>query len=229
MERQARAALVAFVLLSALIPAPCAGQIDRFYFKAAGGYSLPFLPGIKSELETQGGDGVTGGYGACISLGRTVMNRRWALEAHFAISIYPKFEYDNEYETFNGEVSQYDYAAVFKRCLLPDGGRVIPYVGVGAGYGVTNLISGGGKIETFHAHALVQLEAPIRDNIGILIESTYGTALTKDTFERGFILDAPGDVVLDSEGVPIEDRFSSFNIRIGVITWLRPPPEEEYE
>lgn len=209
-----------------MLASPCAGQADRFFLKAVGGYSHPFLPNLSSELETQGSEGVRGGFGGCISLGKTLWEREWAIEFFFAISYYPSFDYDNEFDVFEGKMSHYDFAAVFKKCLLPDAERLIPYVGAGVGYGITNLISGGGKIQTVHALALAQLEVPIRGNTSFLLETAYGAGLDGNTFKNAFLEDVPGDVVLDSSGEPLEDRFSAFNIRIGIMLWLRPPPEE---
>lgn len=226
MKRSTLLFIIVLIALPVMLAAPCAGQIDRFFLKAGGGYSHPFLPNLSSELEVQGRGKVQGGFGGCISLGRTLWERQWAVEFYFAISYYPSFDYENEYDVFEGKMSHYDFAAIFKKCLLPDAERLIPYVGAGMGYGITNLISGGGRIQTVHALALAQLEAPVSDNISVLFEVAYGTGLDEDTFENAFLEDAPGDVVLDSSGAPVEDRFSAFNIRIGVMIWLRPPPEE---
>lgn len=223
-----RYALIACALaaFSALLAVPCAGRTDRFFLKTIGGYSQPFLPNLSNELETQGDETLGGGFGGCISLGRSLWENEWAVEFYFAISYYPSFGYENEYDVFTGKMSHYDFAAVFKKCLLPDGERLIPYIGAGVGYGITNLISGGGKIQTVHAMALAQLEAPVSDNVGLFLEAAYGAGLDDSTFDNAFLEDAPGDVVLDSNGEPLEDRFSAFNMRIGVVMWLRPPPEE---
>jgi hypothetical protein len=224
-----RSTLLFILILAAMtvmLAAPCAGQRDRFFLKAGGGYSHPFLPNLSSELEFQGREGVRGGFGGCISLGRTLWERQWAVEFLVAISYYPSFDYENEYDEFKGRMSHYDFAAVCKKCLLPDSERLIPYIGAGIGYGITNLISGGGRIRTVHALALAQLEVPLRDNTSFLVEAAYGTALEKDTFENAFLEDVPGDVVLDSSGAPVEDRYSALNVRIGIIQWLRPPPDE---
>ncbi len=219
--------MIVLIALPAMLATPCAGQIDRFFLKTAGGYSHPFLPNLSSELDVQGRNTVRGGFGGCISLGRTLWEREWAVEFYFAISYYPSFDYENEYDVFKGKMTHYDFAAVFKKCLLPDAERLIPYIGVGVGCGITNLISGGGKIQTVHALALAQLEAPVRDNISILLEAAYGAGLDENTFENAFLEDVPGDVVLDSSGASVEDRFSAFNVRIGVMLWLQPQREEE--
>jgi len=209
-----------------MLAAPCAGQTDRFFFKAAGGYSHPFLPNLSNELETQGHDGLRGGFGGCIALGRTLVEKRWALEFSLAIAYYPSFDYENEFDAFEGKMSHYDFAVIFKRCLLPDAERIVPSIGAGLGYGITNLISGGGKIQTVHALALAQLEAPINDDVSFLLEASYGAGLESKTFENPFLENVPGDVVLDANGIPLEDRFSGFTVRIGIMVWLKAPPEE---
>jgi hypothetical protein len=223
----AGAAAVVITMLAALA-SPAACQTDRFFFKAVAGYSLPSIPSLSDELETQGRESVQGGFSGAVALGRTLQEKRWAFEFHFGLSIYPAFHYENTYEDFKGDLSHYDFVLLFKRCLLPEAERIIPYVGAGAGYGVTNLISGGGKIQTFHALALIQIEAPVREHISLLAECAYSAALTEKRFEKPFLENVSGDFVLDSDGAPLEDRFSDLSLRVGIMVWLRPQigPEE---
>lgn len=227
LKRSSLLFIIVIFAIPAMLAAPCAAQTDRFFFKAVGGYSYPFLPNLSHELETQGQNAVQGGFGGCVALGRTLRDKRWALEFSLAVAYYPSFDYENEYEAFEGKASHYDFAVMFKRCLLPGSDRLIPYIGAGLGYGITNLISGGGKMQTIHALAMVQLEAPVNDTASFLLEAAYGAGLEKKTFENAFLENVPGDVVLDSSGAPLEDRFSAVSVRIGIMVWLRPPPEEE--
>jgi hypothetical protein len=222
------ALLLCTAVLLVLLDGRAAGQVGRFFFKAVAGYSLPFVPNLSDELKTQGREGVDGGFSGAVSLGRTLSEKRWAFEFHFGMALYPKFDYANEYDEFKGELAHYDFALLFKRCLLPDAERIIPYIGVGGGYGVTNLISGGGRIQAFHALALFQIEVPVKGHISLLAEGSYGTALTTDRFEKPFLESLSGDIVLNSRGAALEERFSAFDLRIGMMVWLRPqltPPE----
>ncbi len=225
LKRFIPACIAILFTMTVLLSMPCRGQTDRFFLKAAGGYSHAFLPNLSNELELQGREAMKGGYCGSISLGRTIWEKRWAVEFYFAVAFHPEFKYENEFDSFEENVSHYDYAVIFKRCLLPGGERIVPYIGIGAGYGVTNLISGGGKMQTVHGLALLQIEAPLGGNASLLIETAYGAGFTKERFEKPFLESVPGDAVLDSNGLPLEDRYSSFNVRIGFIAWLRPPKE----
>jgi hypothetical protein len=128
----------------------------------------------------------------------------------------------NIHEDFSGKLSHYDYALIAKKRIPSGSEKIVPWLGVGGGYGVTNLISGGGKIRAFEALALAQIEVPLRGNIGLILEGTYCAGLSEDGFDNPFLENVSGDIVQDSDGNPLEDRYSAFEIRIGVTIRLRP-------
>lgn len=219
-----RASIIMAIIAFLLTPfTPCVAEEEgRFFLKANAGYSIPFLPALSSELDLQGQSDIQGGLGLSVSLGRTFLERTWALEALFAVAFYPEFNYENDHEDFEGDLSHYDFALVCKRFLLPEDKTIAASIGAGIGYGITNLISGGGKMDSFEAVGIAQFESKLKDNISLLLEGSYCYAFNEDRFEKPFLENVPGDVVHDSEGNPLEDRYSSLEIRAGVIIWLKP-------
>ncbi|MCK4235541.1 MAG: hypothetical protein KAX38_00380, partial [Candidatus Krumholzibacteria bacterium] len=199
------------VVLAALLifcSDPCSGSHGKYYLKADLGYSLPSLPNLSSELEHQGIDGPQPGCCLSVALGRSFSEMNWSVEGYFSLSFYPEFDYLNDYEKFEGKLSHYLYAVILKRRILPGNRSISPSIGAGLGYGITNLITGGGKIGAFEALAVIQVEALLNDNIGLIIEGSYSSAFKKGRFEKPFLENIESDVVQDSEGKPIEDRFS---------------------
>jgi hypothetical protein len=219
--------LVLFTTLMLSVPiSPCMSEgKGKFFLKADLGYSIPSLPNLSSELNLQGDEQLEPGLGCNISLGRAFRDMRWAVEFYFSVSFYPGFDYINEYHEngFRGDLSHYSYACLLKRCLLPGAKSFAPSIGAGAGYGITNLIAGGGKLETFEALAVLQVESSVKDNISLLLEGAYCASLKQESFEKAFLEDLEGDVVQTSDGSPLEDRFTSIEIRAGIVVWLRPP------
>ncbi len=215
-----------FLLLIAALLVPggtarAAGD-DNFFFTATAGGSLPFLPNLSGELDAQGEKGPAPGLNLKISLGRTLSSRNWAVELLVTLSRYPSFNYENDYEDFTGKLLHFDYAVVGKRCLRPSETGLVPYLGIGFGYGRSELVSGGGKLNAFQALALFQVESQVKDNISILFECSYAVSLTEERFAAPYTENVNSDVILDSAGLPLNDRFSSLEARLGVNIWLKP-------
>lgn len=219
-----RKLLSEFALLALLAPAALRAEAgpDNFYLKAGAGYSVPFLDALSGELELQGRGGVDPGYCFGVSLGRTLKRKSFALELHFVVSFYPEFDYGNEHENiFTGNLSHYGYSLVFRKRLPSPSRRLDVSLGAGLGYGRTNLISGGGKISTFEALAILHLEIPASRNAGVFLDATYCSGLQKDSFDNPFIENVPDDVIRDSSGDPLMDRFGAVEIKIGAVIWLK--------
>lgn len=145
-------------------------------------------------------------------------------EANFSASFYQSFHYLNDYdqdgeydEDFEGNLSHQHYALIIRRVLLPGNESFSPFIGLGAGYGVTNLISGGGKLGAFEWQVLAGVETKIKANFSLLLEADYRSAFTTDTYDSPHLENVEGDAVYDSNGSPLEDRFSSFELRIGIV------------
>ncbi len=93
-------------------------------------------------------------------------------------------------------------------------------IGVGAAYGRTELISGGGKLDVFEGIAFAGAERKIRGNIWLLAEVAYTRGFTEDTFDSPHLENVSGDVLFTSDNEALEARFTSLQLRVGVIVWL---------
>ncbi|MCK4538181.1 MAG: hypothetical protein KAV42_05225 [Candidatus Krumholzibacteria bacterium] len=209
--------------LIAVIPAMSSARESRFYLKASGGGSYPMLPSLTTELSIQGNEALSTGYSFAVSLGKTFRNGGWAGEAWLTVSRYPSIHYQNNFEDFNANLSKYSYAFVFKRCLRPGSKSFVPWVGAGLGYGSASLVSGAVKLDGFEGLTLLQLEHRIKDNISLLVEGIYSISFSEKRFSSSFLETSHYDTILDSMENPLNDRFSSFDLRIGVTIWLKPP------
>jgi opacity protein-like surface antigen len=202
----------------------CFEQEEGYFIRVSGGYSKPGLKNLSDELAVQGSEELKSGYGISVSLGHSVFSENWLVEANFSASFYRSFHYlndydqDNEYdEDFEGNLSHQHYALIVRRVLMPGNERFTPFIGLGAGYGVTNLISGGGKLGAFEWQVLGGFETRIKTNFSLLLEADYRAAFTTDTFDSPHLENVEGDAVYDSNGALLEDRFSSLEFRIGIV------------
>jgi hypothetical protein len=214
--------LLPALLIAIAVACPVHGEEkDTFYLKATAGYSLPMLSALSDELELQD-LGEKLGNGPCfdVALGRALFGRGWALEVSASKAFYSSFHYMNDLEDFEGEMSHSGfYAVILKRFPLREN-SIVPSAGLGIGYGRTELISGGGKMSAFEGIVLARLEARIRGNIGTLLECAYTAGLAGDTFDAPHLENVSGDNVFASDGLPIEDRFSSLEFKMGIIVYL---------
>jgi hypothetical protein len=222
------------LLLLILIPAqlvphtPCSAKEQKFYLRADLGFSLPYLQNLENELARQGTK-LDPGYSFSAALGRGISKNTWSIEVSFAASFYPEFIYTNDHEDFPGDLSHYSFAVIGKRNLRPGAESFVPYIGVGLGWGQTNLVSGGGRIDGIEALALGQLETPIKNNISLLIEAVYTFGFTEEIYSSPFLENISSDVVLDSDGRPLSDRYRALDLRIGMLVWLQPKKDEEQQ
>lgn len=222
MDSAAFRAAATFLLLAVSVPSS-AGAAEDVYFRAAGGGSHPVMPSLSDELSAQGVDGLSIGWTAGVSLGRTFSDRAWAAELWAEIGRFPSFAYVNEYEEFEADLTAYSFLLVGKRRLLPPGGRLTPWIGLGAGYGQTTIARGGGRIDGFQAAGLLQLESRLRDNISLLVEGSWLIMPGSREFDSPFLEGSAQDRILDSGGDPLSEQYSSWSLRVGVVVRLRPP------
>jgi hypothetical protein len=213
--------LVSILLLGSITTG--AEEIEKkYYLKADFGMSLSLLANLNSELETQGSGGIDPGYAFGVSLARAFANARWALELYFSATYFPEFAYVNEFEDFPGKLRHTGFGAIAKYRFRPEARSFCPVLGAGIGYGTTELISGGGKIKGPEAVALFELEAWTWGNKSLLFGCTYTLGLTDGTFDDPFLENYETDVVRDSNGDPLSDRYSSLEVKIGILIWLGP-------
>jgi hypothetical protein len=211
------------MLLAVCMPSP-AGATGDIYFCAAGGASYPITPNLSDELSLQGTDAPDIGWTASVSLGRSFAGGAFAAELWAEVSRYPYFPYVNEYEEFDGDLTDYSFLLFGKwDPLASSSERFFPWIGLGAGYGQATISRGGGKIAGFQAAALLQLETVLRDNISLLVEGSYLIMPGSKEFDSPFLEGSALDRILDSGGEPISEQFSSVNLRVGIVVRLKPP------
>lgn len=211
-----------FAILSLLgaLASPVAAQ-EAFFLRISGGASIPSLKNLDNELELQGNKTVSSGYGLGVSLGRAFAERQWSIEVHFSAMFYPGFDYTNPEDSFPGKLRHYSYMVVARRHFRPEGTLFKPSLGAGIGYGLTNLVSGGGKLGAAEGLLTGRIDSSIRSNIELALECTYYAGLQSKEFGKAFLENFETDVVLDSSGNALKDTFRSLDFRIGMTVWLR--------
>lgn len=215
--------IAAALLLIAAMTAPAAAQDSNVFLKTTIGGSYPFMQNLNSELKSQGRCELTTGLSFSMSIGRLFAKRKWGLELWFDVARYQSFKYENAYESFEGEMTHYNYMLVGKRNLWPSNDIFRPYLGAGFGYGYTNISRAGGKLDGLQGMVLLQFESRIKDNITMFVESTFLTTFDKDKYDSSFLESSNYDAIFDSNGDPLDERFTSIDLRIGIMAWLKPP------
>jgi hypothetical protein len=218
-----RFAITALILLAAASFAAPAWADGNVFLKFTAGGSYPFMNNLNDELKAQGRCGLTTGLSASVSVGRLFAGRKWGAELWFDVARYQSFKYENAYESFSGDITHYDFMLVGKRNLWPSNANFSPYIGAGLGYGYTNIARSGGKIDGMQGMVLLQFESMIKDNITMFIESSFVTTFNKSKYDSSFLESSAYDAILDSNGDPLDERFTSVDLRIGIQAWLKPP------
>jgi hypothetical protein len=207
-----------------------AADQGRFFLRAGGGATIPYLTNLSNELELQRTKNAPRlGYTFAVSLGRTFPANQWSAEVHISASFYPEFDYAvSDTVGFPGHLEHYDYGVILRRNLLPNNTRIQPWIGAGIGLGQTNLINGGGKFYAPEAIAVGRLETAITDNINFAAEATYYAGLKSEAYKNAFLQNASGDVILKSNGQELVDRYRSFDVRIGITVYLKARTPQQY-
>lgn len=215
--------ITAAVLLAGVLPAPAAAADSNVFLKATVGGSYPFMQNLNNELKAQGRCELSTGLSFSMSIGRMFAKRKWGLELWFDYARYQSFKYENAYESFEGDMTHYNYMLVGKRNLWPSSEIFRPYLGVGFGYGYTNIARAGGKIDGLQGMVLLQFESRIKDNITMFLESTFLSTFSKEKYDSSFLESSAYDAILGGNGDPLDERFTSIDLRIGIMAWLKPP------
>jgi hypothetical protein len=215
-----RAIIASLALLIGASPA-LAQHKDTFYLKAAAGYSLAILSNLSEELDRQGrGDEIPDGGSISITLGRSLFERSFSVEFSASLSLYRSFKYENEYEDFTGKLSHYAFTGLVTKRFPFGSGAITPIIGFGMSYGQANLVEGGGRLKSFETHVLLDLEWRLSESMGLLTGITWSAGISDKAFESPYLENVSGDVIFDSDGKPLEDRFQAFDFRAGIIVWL---------
>lgn len=222
-----KACAILAILLIAVVPSVAAGE-GRFFLRATAGPSFPSLENLNNELAIQGSEKVAMGYSGGVSLGRTFMDDQWSIEAHFSAAFYPDFSYKNDIEdstiqdeNFTGKLSHNNFMGIVRRHWRTESKWFKPSLGAGVGYGLTNLIAGGGKIGALEWLGVFRVDSAIKQNMSLAIEAVYHAGLQTKAFKSPFLENFEDDVVNNSAGDPLEDKYGSFDVRIGITVWLK--------
>ncbi|MDD4858325.1 MAG: outer membrane beta-barrel protein [Candidatus Krumholzibacteria bacterium] len=212
--------IIVILTLAGAMASPAAAE-DRFFLRIGAGASDVSLKNLDAELQLQGNAKVAAGYSFAVSLGRTFAEDYWSLEAHFAAMFFPGFDYTCPSDSFPGKMRHFSYALVLQRHFRPEGKYFKPTLGAGIGYGVTNLISGGGKLNAPEALITGRVESSITSTIDLSLECTYYAGLQTKQFSSPHLENYEGDAVYDSAGNILSDRYRSLDLRLGIRVWLR--------
>ena len=213
----------AALLLAAVLTVPASAEDSNVFLKATVGGSYPYMKNLNDELKAQGSCDLSTGLSFSMSIGRMFSKRKWGLELWFDLARYQSFKYENDYESFEGDMTHYNFMLVGKRNLWPSSENFRPYLGAGFGYGYTNIARAGGKIDGLEAMVLLQFESRIKDNLTMFIETSFLTMVNRDSYDSSFLESSDYDAILDSNGDPLDERFTSIDLRIGIQAWLKPP------
>ncbi|RKZ83017.1 MAG: hypothetical protein DRQ39_10010 [Gammaproteobacteria bacterium] len=215
--------ITAVLLLVAALSAPAAAADSNVFLKTTIGGSYPFMENLNTELKKQGRCALSTGLSFSMSIGRAFSQHKWGLELWFDVARYQSFKYENAYENFEGDMTHYNFMLVGKRNLWPSNEIFRPYLGAGFGYGYTNIARAGGKIDGLQGMVLLQFESRIKDNITMFLETTFLTTFDKSKYDSSFLESSVYDAIQDSNGDPLDERFSSVDLRVGIQAWLKPP------
>ena len=198
---------------------------SRYYFQITGGAGQPLLKNLSDELSTQNQDGIPPGFSAAVSLGRLLMNDKWSIEAQMNLTRCPSFSYANEFQEFSGPLLHYGYSIIVKRCLRPGKETFVPRIGVGLGFGKTELSTGKGMIDGPEAIVLLQVDHRIKMHIDLVAEAVWTPLIMEETYSSPFSIQSDYDGILDSYEKRLSDGYSSVEFRLGIRVRLKPPEQ----
>ena len=209
------------ILLLAVYSSPLLSADSRYFLRVGVGASVAQLKNLNAELALQGNKKVPPGCSFGISLGRALVENQWSLEAHFCAVLFNEFDYMSVHDSFPARMRHFSYMAVVRRNFRPEGTIFKPSLGAGIGYGLTTLVSGGGRLGSAEALVTGRIDSSIRSTIDLSLECTYYAGLQSKEFARPFLKNVDTDVVLDSAGNPLKDVYRSLDIRLGFTFWLK--------
>lgn len=201
----------------------CLPAEKEIYIRVGAGAGQPLLNALSGELERQGREMPVPEYVFAVSAGKVFKDGLFNAEVTFAYSLIPDIRYSNQYEDFLETMSHYDFSLMFRRGLLKSPGRFSPSLGVGFGYGRTNLVEGGGRLESFEILGSALVEYSVGDYWSLFAEAAYTGSLEEDRFSSAYLNSNIDDTLYDSDGYPLNERYSVIEFRVGVVFWLKPP------
>jgi len=206
--------------LAAACPPGSRAQEKDIFLRSGLGAAYPLLGELSDELERQGNEMPWPQYALGVNLGKVFMDGAFSVEASFSYSMIPNVRYRNAYEDFEENLTHYGFSLLGRR-RFTGGGWFVPSLGAGLGYGRSNLVSGGGRLESFEFIGSALLEFALGENLDLFAEAIYVGSFNRDRFDDPHLENISGDALLDSDGEELKDMYSAFEIRIGLTFWLR--------
>ncbi len=200
-------------------------QDTGVYLRTGLGAGRPLLESLSNELEKQGNQMPGVEYVLPVSIGKMFFDGSIGAELMFSYSLTPVIRYKNAHEDFEEKLGHYDFSFLLRKYLLPGNRKFSPSIGVGIGYGRSNLVAGGGRLESAEFLASALIESRFMERKGFFVEAVYIRGLSKERFDAAHIENNSEDVVFDSNGIPLKDIYSVFEIRVGFTFWLKTPKE----
>ncbi len=217
-----------FVFISTILFTSAAvsfAQDTGVYLRTGLGAGRPLMESLSNELEKQGNQMPELEYVLPVSVGRIFFDGSIGAELMFSYSLTNVIRYKNAHEDFEEKMGHYDFSFLLRKYLLPGNKKFSPSIGVGIGYGRSNLVAGGGRLESAEMLASALIESRFKERTGFFIEAIYIRGLSEERFDAVHLENVSQDVVLDSRGIPLEDVYSVFEIRVGFTFWLKTPKE----
>ncbi len=211
---------ILIVTLAAASPVDSGAQEKDMFFRVGLGAAYPMLDGLSDELEKQGNELPLPQYALGVDLGKLFMDGTFSVEASFSYSMIPNVRYKNDQEDFEENLTHYDFSLIARR-RFTRGGKLAPSLGAGLGYGRSNLVSGGGRLESFEFIGSALLEYELGDHLDLFAEAIYVGSFNSGRFDDPHLENVSGDALLNSGGEILEDRYSTFEFRVGLTFWLR--------
>ncbi|MBN2185665.1 MAG: hypothetical protein JW746_10085 [Candidatus Krumholzibacteriota bacterium] len=218
-------AVVVLTVLISLFSCSAEAGDSRYFFQITGGVGQSILKNLSDELSTQDQDGIPLGFSAAVSLGRSLMDGKWSIEAQMNLTRYPAFSYANEFQEFNGPLLHFGYSIVFKRCLRPGKETFVPRIGVGLGFSKTELSAGKGMLDGPEAIILLQVDHRIKTHIDLVAEAVWIPLIREEIYRSPFSVQSDYDGILDSNEKRLSDGYSSVEFRLGIKVRLKPPKQ----
>ena len=119
----------------------------------------------------------------------------------------------------------YGYSIIVKRCLRPGKETFVPQIGVGLGFGKTELSAGKGMIDGPEAIVLLQIEHRIKMYVDLVAEAVWTPLIMEETYRSPFSVQSDYDGILDSDENRLSDGYSSVEFRLGIKVRLKPPKQ----
>ena len=142
----------------------CLSQDTGVYLRVGAGAGRPLLDALSAELEKQGNQMPEQEFTLPVSIGKKFLDGSIGAEFIFSYSSTTNIKYKNNYKDFVGKLGHYSFSFLMRKYLLSGSNKFFPSIGAGVGYGRSNLVAGGGRLESAELIASALIEYEFRKN-----------------------------------------------------------------